>query len=804
MSRGARLAFAALATFLALLPLTLAKPGLPVNLKADEPAYYLMALSLARDRDLRLDVEDVDRVFEEFPLVPVNNLIVMSDDGWRTILYSKPLLHPLLGAPFVAAFGANGLLLLNMLLVSAMVWMGARHLRRHNDDGLALALSAAFVLLSCGFAYAFWIHTEIFCMTAIAAACFLVMGAAERERRPGLLAPLGAGAALAAAAYNKPMYALVGAALVIAAWRAWRWRGAAAFLAGAAALLAPTVMLSQALTGRATPYLGSQQRAGVSICSPGKLPIGPAADPEAAPEPAAPMPATETASAPIAAAPAIASLGGAGAPAAVDPVAAAAAAPESQSEVDPPAARLGAAPGDPATGAGTAVARQRDTNWGFVLRVPRIDPRELAESVSYFLWGRHTGFLLYFPFGVLALVLFAIDGRRDPERWLLLATLVGIALYFLLFIPVNWQGGGGFVGNRYYVAVYPAFLYLVRRVRPAALMLPAVAAASLFLGPLLLSPFGAAVPEPTLQAHVRNLPFRFFPLELSLKNVPGYHGFPVAGARLVARRDQVVPFGESMWVRGADRVEVWIESASPVERPTFLVEGFGGGNEVTLAIGDARETLTFDASGETRTVTLAPDGPTRRRHRDGSTSWVYRLVARSSSGSVESWTRGRTRRGCGDFVFEEPATESFYAGVGLTYLGDAAAHERDLFAPAWGESRVPATVEAGSRFTVATVVTNRSEHAWEPAGSARIHLSYHWLDPGGATVVFDGLRTELPNAVTPGATLRVEQAVEAPAVPGSYLLELDLVFEHVAWFGERNGGRTFRAPVEVIAASPPG
>jgi len=745
VSRSTRLAFLALAAFLLLLPLTLAKPGLPVNLKADEPAYYLMALSLARDGDLRLEVEDVDRLFAEFPLVPAHNLIVMSDDGWRTIFYSKPLLYPLFAAPFAAVFGANGLLFFNMLLVVAMVWMGARYLRRANDDGLSLLVSASFVLLSCGFAYAFWIHTEVFCMAAIAAACFLVLGAADREPRRSLWAPLLSGGALALAAYNKPMYALVGLALVTAAWRAWRLRGAAAWVAGAAVVLGSTLLLSIALTGRATPYLGSQARAGVSVCAPGKLPIEPA--PEVA---------------------AAAAMGGGGGEAA----------------------------------AAGAAAEPPRLNWGFVLRVPRIDPRELAENAGYFLWGRHTGFLLYFPFGVLAVLYFALDARGDRERWLLLGTLAGIALYFLVFVPVNWQGGGGFVGNRYFVAVYPAFLYLVRRVRPAALVVPAVASASVFLGPLLLSPFGAAVPEPTLQSHVRNAPFRHFPLELSLKNVPGYHGFPLPGARLLARRDQVAPFGESMWLRGSDRVEVWVESARPVERPTFLIEGFGP-NRVTLEIGDARQTVELDGSSAPVRVVLAPEGPTRRRRKDGAESWVYRLVVRSESGSVESWTRSRTRRGCGDYVFEEPSVETFFVGAGLTYLGDAAAHERDLFTLGWGETRAPERVAAGSTFEVDTQVTNASAHPWSAEGSSRIHLSYHWLTPEGAVLDFDGRRTALPDAVEPGATVRVAQVVEAPATPGAYLLELDLVYEHVAWFAERNGGRTHRVAIEVSGESPP-
>ena len=120
--------------------------------------------------------------------------------------------------------------------------------------------------------------------------------------------------------------------------------------------------------------------------------------------------------------------------------------------------------------------------------------------------------------------------RRSLERWVLLASLAAVGLFFLLQIAWNWQGGGGFVGNRYYVNVYPAFLFLVTRIRPPALLAAGFAAGGLFLTPLLVSPFGMPVVEPTLQAHVRSRPFRPFPLELTLRNVPGYHRFPVAAS----------------------------------------------------------------------------------------------------------------------------------------------------------------------------------------------------------------------------------------------------------------------------------
>lgn len=752
MSRNARLAFLALSAFLLLLPLTLAKPGLPVNLKADEPAYYLMALSLVRDWDLRLGVEDVDRIFEEFPLVPVRNLIVMSDDGWRTIYYSKPVLYPLFGAPFAALFGANGLLFFNMLMVVGMVWMGARHLERFGGGGLPLPFAAGFVVLSSGFAYAFWLHTEVFNMAAVCLAYFLVFSAGrpgarpseagespapDRGRRaPGQWVACGtSGAALALAVYNKPMYGLLALPLLFVAWRRRGLGGATAWAAGGAVVMAGTMGLSLALTERPTPYLGTQLRAGVSICESGVLPLEPI-------------------------------------------------------------------PRPPAAVAGQASEQQpRPINWGFILLPRRFDVAELAENLGYFLWGRHTGFLLYLPFGVLCVLLFALEASKDPERWLLLGALAGLALYFLVFVPVNWQGGGGFIGNRYYVGVYPAFLFLVRRIRPAALLVPATGAAGLFLGPLLLSPFGAAVPEPTLQAHVRNYPFRLFPLELSLKNVPGYHRIRLDGGRMLARRDQITPRGESLWLRGSDRVEVWLELAQPLDRHAFLVESFAPGNVVQLEMGSADETVTFSEAGQAARVILDPEKARRRRSRGEAKSWVYRLVVRSSSGAVEAWTRRLGRRSCGSFETDTTRRESFFAGVKLTWLGDADYLQSDVWELQWGSVEAPAQVEAGALFPIRTVVTNRSSDPWtEGAGSASIHLSYHWLDEARNVVLFDGRRTDLGRTVRPGETLRVEQEIEAPPAAGSYILELDPVFEHVAWFSERNGGDTYRTPVEVVPA----
>ncbi|MCP5118156.1 MAG: hypothetical protein GY953_45660, partial [bacterium] len=162
--------------------------------------------------------------------------------------------------------------------------------------------------------------------------------------------------------------------------------------------------------------------------------------------------------------------------------------------------------------------------WWWIFRIPDTKLAELREDAVYFLVGRHTGLFLYQPFSLLALALFLAHGRRSALRWVILASLVLVAYFFLTFIHHNWHGGGGFVGNRYFIMVYPAFLYLVTRIRPDWSVVPFFAAGALFVGPLLLAPLGLVVPSPTLQAHVRNHPFQIFPLEQSLREIPGSTG----------------------------------------------------------------------------------------------------------------------------------------------------------------------------------------------------------------------------------------------------------------------------------------
>jgi hypothetical protein len=777
----ARLGLAGVCAFLLLFPLTLSRPGMPSHLKADEAAYYGMAQSLAHDGDLRFEQRDVDRFFTEFPYGPVNNLILMSGDGWKTVHYAKPFVYSLFAAPFARLAGARGILVFNTALLVAMIWMGTLYLRRFNEEGIAALYAAAFFLFSVGFVYVYWLQPEVFNMAAVTACLFFGLpreGAEEglpRRRRELICAALS-GAALALAVANKPMLALLGVAPLWSIWRDRRWRQVGAWLGGAAGCLALTAAVSMALTGRPTAYL-AVQRGGFTLCGPGQMPIFPG----------------------VAAAPAGAAAPGAdatpttGAATSTSTATATATAPAATAT-----SRATPSPSAPAGGAAAAIGESATGNsYSWLFRLPDTSPSEFADNVGYFLVGRHTGLVLYMPFAVVSVLLFIAHGRRSTSRWLLLGTSAAIALFFLLLIAWNWQGGGGFVGNRYFVNVYPAFLFLVTRVKPRAVVALGGALAGLCVSPLVLAPFGLPGPEPTLQMHVRGVPFRWFPLELTLRNVPGYHRVPLGDFRIVGRRDVFLPLGERMWVHGATPVELYLIADQPLGPLAFEVASAAPGNHVELTLGSWREELDL-AEGESRRLVVPAPRPTRRWTIKSGALYAYHMVARTSSGRPRVWERGYPPAVCPGWPWQAKEPDSFFAGAELVYLGAPGDLEADLYHAEWSEVKAPARAHPGETFVVRARLRNTSAVAWRNRGGARVRLSYHWLDGAGATVEREGERTELARPLAAGGEATVGVRVVAPARRGRYVLALDPLFETVSWFSQRNGGKMRRIAIEVL------
>jgi hypothetical protein len=91
---------------------------------------------------------------------------------------------------------------------------------------------------------------------------------------------------------------------------------------------------------------------------------------------------------------------------------------------------------------------------------------------------------------------------------------------------------------------------------------------------------------------------------------------------------------------------------------------------------------------------------------------------------------------------------------------------------------------------------NAGTAPWRSRGREGVQLAYHWLDPLGNAIVWDGSRTAFPDVVAPGDAVELESPVVAPRPPGSYRLAFDLVEEFRFWFQEL-GSAPLDLPVNV-------
>ena len=97
------------------------------------------------------------------------------------------------------------------------------------------------------------------------------------------------------------------------------------------------------------------------------------------------------------------------------------------------------------------------------------------------------------------------------------------------------------------------------------------------------------------------------------------------------------------------------------------------------------------------------------------------------------------------------------------------------------QAQPPASAPAGTTIQVPVTVTNAGTDLWNAAGPNPVGLSYHWADPAGKAVVWDGQRTKLTADVPPAGAQQLTAAITAPTTPGTYVLQLALVKEGIAW-----------------------
>lgn len=111
----------------------------------------------------------------------------------------------------------------------------------------------------------------------------------------------------------------------------------------------------------------------------------------------------------------------------------------------------------------------------------------------------------------------------------------------------------------------------------------------------------------------------------------------------------------------------------------------------------------------------------------------------------------------------------------------------------------PWTVPVGREEQIHLRIRNTGAATLSPSTADR--LSYRWRTPDGALLGEEGLRSELPADLPPGASLSVPLRVAGPTHPGPHILEVGLVREHVGWAAPPTTGLPVSASILVARRS---
>lgn len=693
----------------------------------DEGTFLAMAESVARDRDLRFDDRDRARLEALAPEDRGAGTVILqtSDDG--RFSYSKPILYPLLAAPFMPLAGRAGPIVLNILALGLASALAFAALRRRSDRGTAALVLVTFLGASVVLPYVFWRMSDILQLSLVLAGLALSLrasgdGQTETTADGGWIdrlllwsgAPHFGIVLLAAAATMRINNVALLAVPAMAALLARDVKRTAVLTLVAALATAGWLAFGGALTGELTPYYAKR---------------------------ASFTPLT-------------------GYPSATNNVA-------EEAFTDRPATHK--TPVVPAAG----VVRS-------------------AYATGYFLLGRHSGLLVYFPAALILII--ATLRRPDAAGTAALIGFAGSAAFFLIWMPWNYFGGNTFLGNRYLLAAYPALLLAPRRLPSPRMLAVAWLVALVAYGSALMSVVRVHDLDTSSQSHARAGIFRALPYESTSRDLSGNDHY--WGEQFVRFVDPFAEIGQWHFVLDSARAptELLIAQWQPLGTLRLLVEADAPNTALTYRDWRSSTTFALDAlpqqdGGAIVDLAVAPPW---RRHRfwwhwtQEYNAWLFRLGLRSVDG------------------------EPVRANVRL--LGDPAVLEAS-FAHARESLELPQQPLAGSEGTIRLAVRNTSPRPWRPDAVTPVFAELTLvptfgvpgaIDPGTSTPTAEevpGAITHapirLPSVVESGALTALEIPITWPDTPGSWILEIDLVLTHVGSFASRLGAPLVHENVEI-------
>lgn len=311
----------------------------------------------------------------------------------------------------------------------------------------------------------------------------------------------------------------------------------------------------------------------------------------------------------------------------------------------------------PSSGFDTGTPMARDEAQTDVILQESVFWTNFTNNVKWYFVGRYSGLVAYFFPAVLALVLFLAGARRRPAwQWLVLVGIVAQILLFVISLPYTWFGGGGSVGNRYFMGFYGIFLFLLPPVRSMAVAILPWVVGGIFMAKLILTPFTTAF-SPGSYADAG--PLRLLPVELSNVN-----DLPIN----TERDARVVWFGDdpdrqegtkdpgfqiyfldknafreadkTFWTKGESRAEFLIKTDRPMKRLTYTLTAGPVPTTVRASLEGRSQEVEL-AAGETRQITFAMgNGFPYMKTDDGKPRFVWNATVSSSEGFVPLFHEG--------------------------------------------------------------------------------------------------------------------------------------------------------------------
>ncbi len=308
------------------------------------------------------------------------------------------------------------------------------------------------------------------------------------------------------------------------------------------------------------------------------------------------------------------------------------------------------------------------------------------HNLVYFTLGRSSGLVPYFFPGVVAALLFLAARDRRPWQWLAAATIVGAMLGLILLTPFTYSGGGGPVGNRYFLSFYPLFLLLTPAISGLGGAAVAWSIGALFTAKVLLNPFYSSFNP---GEHLKSGPLRWLPLELTLLNdlpmaaKPDRMKRPLGGTPPVLAYfpdDNIYnPEGDTFWVKGQSRGEIILRApvadlgdgrfvSKTIVTLAVDIQNSPRSGRVTIVTGRESRTLALKASEKAHLVLAVEDGIPY--HRDETpTSYLYTVSVGATSGFVP-------------FLEAPPANDNRFLGAQIRLVPEYADGETTTwFAP---------------------------------------------------------------------------------------------------------------------------